>query len=147
MTTRALFRFTGPDKEQLACIRAGDVWAVQCRNDFISANGANPSVIRSWDALPYLPKPLDDFPQLEAALAKAREYLAMERAIRERMASYRTQGILADEAELLGRAADAYGRIVSMYLAKAAGLFAARRYSANDLFAATAAAFDGRSAM
>lgn len=147
MTTRAVFRFTGPGKAQLACIRTGDAWTTQNRNDFIAANGTNAAVARLWDALPYVPKPLDDFPQLEAALAKAREYLAVEWPIRERIALYRTQGILADEAELLGRAADAYGRIVSMYLAKAVSLFAARRYSANDLFAPAVGAFDGRSAM
>jgi hypothetical protein len=147
MTTRALFRFSGPNQLQLACINNGDTWATQSQDDFIAANGANAAVARLWDALPYVPKPLDDFPQLEAALDKAREYLAAERSIRERMASYRTQGILADEAELLGKAADAYGRIVSMYLAKAASLFAARRYSANDLFTPTVGANDGRSAM
>ncbi len=126
-----MIRFTGPDKSELACISEGDMWIVQNQSDFYAANGGTTAGALLWDALPYVPKPLDDFPQLDAALAKACEYVAVERPIRERMALYKAQGILADEAELLGKAADAYKRIVSMYLAKAASLYASRRYSAS----------------
>jgi len=123
MTARALFRFTGPDKSQLACLDKGGAWVAQSHADFLATNGGDATAARLWDGLPYVPKPMDDFPEMEAALEKAREYLGEERPVRDRIAAYRSRGILADEAELLGRIADIHGRLASMYLAKAAKLF------------------------
>src|SRR6185312_7842794 len=123
MTARALFRFTGPDKSQLACLDKGGAWVAQSHADFLATNGGDATAARLWDGLPYVPKPMDDFPEMEAALEKAREYLGEERPVRDRIAAYRSRGILADEAELLGRIADIHGRLASMYLAKAAKVF------------------------
>ena len=123
---RPLFRFTGTGEKQYACTRSGAAWAIQSQDEFFEANGGASS--RLWVALPYVPKPMEDFPELEAALAKVREYVELERPVREKMASHRKQGVLADEAELLGKVAHTYGRIISMHLANAVRLFEARRY-------------------
>lgn len=127
VTTRALFRFTGPEKSQVACIDKGDAWAVQSQAEFLSANGGNTTVAWLWDALPYVPKPMDDYPELEAALEKVRHYLTEMQPVREKVALHRSQGILADETELLGKIVEAHERLISMYLAKAVKLFEARR--------------------
>ncbi|MGH6981947.1 MAG: hypothetical protein ACREFC_12145 [Stellaceae bacterium] len=129
MTARALFRFTGPEESQLACIDKGESWTVQGEGDFVAANGGGATGAWLWDTLPYVPRPMDDCPELEAALQKVREYLREERPVRDKIACYRSQGILADEAELLGKIADIDARLVSMYLAKAAKLFSARLYA------------------
>lgn len=123
MTARALFRFTGPEKSQLACIDKAGTWLVQTHGEFLAANGGDATASWLWDGLPYVPKPMDDFPELDAALEKVREFLRDERPVRDKIASYRSKGILADEAELLGRIADIHARLASMYLAKAAKLF------------------------
>jgi hypothetical protein len=126
MTARVLFRFTGPGKSQLACVAKDDGWTVQSHADFLAAHGGGATASFLWDRLPYVPKPMDDYPELEAALEKVREYLKDERPVRDKIASYRSQGILADESELLGKIAELHERLVSMYLAKASKLFGVR---------------------
>ena len=124
MTAHALFRFTGPEQSPLVCVEKGHGWAVQTYDGFVAANGGEENAIRLWDALPCVQKPMDDDPELEAALEKVREYLAEERPVRDKIASLKSRGVLADEAELLGKIAEIHGRLISMYLGKASKLFA-----------------------
>ncbi len=84
MTARALFRFTGPDKSQLACIAREDSWTVQSHADFLEAHGGDTTASFLWDNLPYVPKPMANYPELEAALEKIREYLEAEWPVREK---------------------------------------------------------------
>ncbi len=130
MTEPALFRFTGASAKQYACARSGDAWTIQSQDEFFAANGDATRAARLWAALPCVPKPMEDYPQLAAAIAKVHEYVELERPVRDKIASYKRQGVLADEAELLGKVADAYARIVSMHLADAVKLFKARQYPA-----------------
>lgn len=129
MTARALFRFTGPEKLQFACVHKGHGWTVQSQGDFIAAHGGGTTGEWQWNAAPYVPRPMDDYPELEAALQKVREYLDLERPVRDKIASYKSQGTHADEAELLGKIAETLHRLVSMYLGQAAKLFGAHRNS------------------
>ena len=126
MTARALFRFAGPEKSTLACVDRGGAWLAQSLGEFLAANGGGGAAFL-WDGLPSIPQPAADDPELEAALEKVREYLREERPVRDKIAAYRSKGVMADEAELLGRVADIHGRLVSMYLAKAAKLFRQHR--------------------
>lgn len=126
----ALFRFTGANGKQYACARSGDGWAIQSQDEFIDANGGATTAARLWMALPCVPKPMEDYPRLAAAVAKIHEYVELERPVRSKIATYKKQGVFADEAELLGTVADAYARIVSMHLAEAVKLFRARQHPA-----------------
>jgi hypothetical protein len=143
MTAHALFRFTGPDQSQLACIDKGDGWSVQHHDEFVAANGGGDNAAWLWNKLPYAPKPMEDYPELEAALAKIREYLAEQRPVRDKIASLKSQGILADEGELLGKIAEIHDRLVSMYLAKAGKLFATIHRAAEPVAVAVTAPADG----
>ncbi len=116
---------------QFACVQLGGGWSVLSQDEFLNANGATDKATRLWIGLPYVPKPLIDFPELNASLDKVREYVAHERPVREKIAIYKKQGVIADEVELLGHVAETYARIVSMHLANAVQLFEARRYRFN----------------
>ncbi len=135
MTAQALFRFTGPNMTQYACVKKDEAWAIQSEREFLDANGSSALTARLWEGLPYVPKPMEDCPQLESFLAKVREYMEEERHVLEKIETYKKQGVLADETELLARAAETYGRITSMYLAEAVRFFKARRHPVKFMLA------------
>lgn len=141
-TVRALFRFTGPDQSQLVCVDKGDGFAAQRQSEFLAANGGVATAAWLWDRLPHLPAPTDPYPELETALDKVVEYLAAERPVREKIASLKSQGILADEAELLGKITEIQERLVSMYLAKTTKLFMTRHQEPAAVIGAGAEAPD-----
>lgn len=116
MNGRALFRFTGRDKIQYACINDGDAWIAVDQAEFLCV--PNPNIaLALWNSVRYIPQPMDHFPELEALLVKVRDYVNRERVAQDEITALKEKGALADEVELLSRVVDTYGRLRSMYLA------------------------------
>ena len=116
MTGRALFRFTGNDKIQYACVNDGDAWIAVDQAEFLCEHDPN-IALHIWNSVHYLPQPMGDFPELEALLVKVRDYVNRERVAQDEIVALKQKGALADEIELLSRVAGIYGRLRSMYLA------------------------------
>ena len=116
MTGQALFRFTGNDKIQYACVNDGDAWIAVDQAEFLCEHDPN-IALHIWNSVHYIPQPMDDFPELEALLVKVRDYVNRERVAQDEIVALKQKGALADEIELLSRVAGTYGRLRSMYLA------------------------------